>query len=604
MLLGDGSGDFSAAATSLDAAGDGPASVAVGDFNGDGKPDLAVANQLPTTSRCCSATAAATSAPPPPAPTPPATVPLSVAVGDFNGDGKPDLATANASSRQRHVLLGDGSGNFSAAATSPETAGTSPFSVAVGDFNGDGKPDLATANGGSDNVTILLGDGSGNFTAAATSPETAGDGPISVAVGDFNGDGKPDLATGNANSDNVTILLADDPTVAGDDAKTVSEDSAAATLDVRANDTDSDSANEQISSVNAGAPAHGAVAITNGGDNLTYTPEGNYCGDATFTYTLTNGGTASVAVTVSCVEDPAAAANDSTTVGEDAAAATFDVRANDTDNDTAKDKIASVDAAAPAHGSVAITNAGDDLTYTPEGNYCGAATFTYTLTGGGTASVAVTVSCVDDAPVAVNDAASVDQGSGATPVDALSNDSDVDGGPKQVASVTQPANGTAAVAADGSRVTYAPAAGYCNSQTGGAPDTFTYRLASGSEATVAVTVTCAAPRMAVSHRRVVLVRNRVVLRLICRGAPGQRCAGSLTLKATNRDSRVSAAAAGRARFNIAAGRSATIRVQPTRALSTRVRKRRRAVAELTARMTGDGATRRPLKRLITVHARR
>ena len=70
-----------------------------------------------------------------------------------------------------------------------------PFSVAVGDFNGDGKQDLAVANQGSDNVSILLGDGTGNFSAPTNF--AAGNGPCSVAVGDFNGDGKQDLAVAN-----------------------------------------------------------------------------------------------------------------------------------------------------------------------------------------------------------------------------------------------------------------------------------------------------------------------------------------------------------------------------------------------------------------------
>ena len=115
--------------------------------------------------------------------------------------------------------------------------------------------------------------------------------------------------------------------------------------------------------------------------------------------------------------------------------------------------------------------------------------------------MAVTVTCVDDAPAAVDDATTVDQDSGASPIDVLANDTDIDAGPKQVASVTQPGNGTAAVAAGGSRVTYAPAAGYCNSQPGGAPDRFTYKLDGGSEATVAVTVNCAAPALPASPSR-------------------------------------------------------------------------------------------------------
>ena len=101
------------------------------------------------------------------------------------------------------ILLGDGAGNFSA----PTNFGTGdgPVSVAVGDFNGDGKQDLAVANYGSNNVSILLGDGAGNFSAATNFG--AGDYPLAVAVGDFNGDGKQDLAAPNIDSDNVSIML-------------------------------------------------------------------------------------------------------------------------------------------------------------------------------------------------------------------------------------------------------------------------------------------------------------------------------------------------------------------------------------------------------------
>ena len=82
--------------------------------------------------------------------------------------------------------------------------GTNPSSVAVGDFNGDGRPDLAVANFGSSNVSVLLGTGSGGFGAATNFG--VGDGPRSVAVGDFNGDGKPDLATANVFSNTVSVL--------------------------------------------------------------------------------------------------------------------------------------------------------------------------------------------------------------------------------------------------------------------------------------------------------------------------------------------------------------------------------------------------------------
>ena len=92
-------------------------------------------------------------------------------------------------------------------------------------------------------------------------------------------------------------------------------------------------------------------------------------------------------------------------------------------------------------------------------------------------------------PDAKGDAATVAQDAAATPVDVLANDRDVNGVPRKVASVTQPAHGTVAITGGGTGLTYAPAAHYCNGQ-GGAPDTFTYTLNSGGTATVTMTVTC------------------------------------------------------------------------------------------------------------------
>ena len=132
-------------------------------------------------------------------------MPVSVAVGDFNGDGKQDLVVANPSSNNVSILLGDGTGNFSGPTFL--NAGSQPFSVAVGDFNGDGKQDLAVANETSNNVSILLGDGAGSFGAATNF--SVGGFAFSVAVGDFNGDGKQDLAVGTGGPSTVSILLRD-----------------------------------------------------------------------------------------------------------------------------------------------------------------------------------------------------------------------------------------------------------------------------------------------------------------------------------------------------------------------------------------------------------
>jgi hypothetical protein len=187
------------------AAGYEPYSVAVGDFNGDGRLDLAVSNSYDGRVSILLGDGAGnfTLASSPFV----GGSPYGVAVGDFNGDGKLDLAVAIEDLNTVAILLGDGTGNFTLA-SSPATGGA-PYSVAVGDFNGDGNLDLAVANAGINinTVSILLGDGTGNFTLAS-SPAT-GRTPDSVAVGDFNGDGKLDLAVANLYSNTVSILLGD-----------------------------------------------------------------------------------------------------------------------------------------------------------------------------------------------------------------------------------------------------------------------------------------------------------------------------------------------------------------------------------------------------------
>ena len=126
--------------------------------------------------------------------------------------------------------------------------------------------------------------------------------------------------------------------------------------------------------------------------------------------------------------------------------------ANDTDPDGGPMTIDLGHPARPRHGGDRRRQPG--LTYTPNPNYCNsdppASTddFTYTLNGGSTATVAVTVTCVDDAPTAVNDTKTVAEDSGPTAIDVLANDTDPDGGPMTITSVTQPAHGTVAIAAD------------------------------------------------------------------------------------------------------------------------------------------------------------
>ncbi|HVR24090.1 MAG TPA: FG-GAP-like repeat-containing protein [Candidatus Polarisedimenticolia bacterium] len=199
VLLGRGDGSFQS--QSVYATGSGPTWIATGDFNGDGKLDLAVANGSDSTVSILLGNGDGTFQP--------QSVyvagsgPHSIMTADLNGDGKLDLVVANANDITVSVLLGNGDGTFQPQSTL--STGRSPVSVVGGDFNGDGILDLAVTN--TDGVLILLGNGDGSFQGQRTFP--AGASPYSVITADFNDDGKLDLAVTNAvaSGGTVSILL-------------------------------------------------------------------------------------------------------------------------------------------------------------------------------------------------------------------------------------------------------------------------------------------------------------------------------------------------------------------------------------------------------------
>jgi hypothetical protein len=206
VLLGKGDGTFQARVDSPSPTSQCPDAdgVAIGDLDGDGKLDLVVANDLPSgpaTISLMRGNGTATFGAPSTWPTGNATE--SVALGDFDRDGRLDVAAANLGSSTVTVLLGDGAGGFRSSTT--HAAGGGPYFVATADLDGDGKLDLATANYGGGSVSVLPGNVNGTFGGRSDFP--VGVNPFSVAAGDLDGDGRPDLAVANWTSGTVSVLL-------------------------------------------------------------------------------------------------------------------------------------------------------------------------------------------------------------------------------------------------------------------------------------------------------------------------------------------------------------------------------------------------------------
>ncbi|HEX6186614.1 MAG TPA: FG-GAP-like repeat-containing protein [Pyrinomonadaceae bacterium] len=197
LLFGDGSGTLRFPST---LPGLSPFSIVTGDWNNDAKADLAVANISHNNVSIYLANGVGGFS----APTnfAVATQPRSVAKGDINGDQKLDLVTANYSPNTVSILLGDGFGGFGPA-TTLNMPGFNPDYATLSDFNNDGKLDLAVGYGSANIISILLGNGTGGFGAANNFSVI--NGVLQIDVGDFNSDGKADIAA--AAIGGVAVLL-------------------------------------------------------------------------------------------------------------------------------------------------------------------------------------------------------------------------------------------------------------------------------------------------------------------------------------------------------------------------------------------------------------
>ncbi len=356
--------------------------------------------------------------------------------------------------------------------------------VLSNDTDADGNPLTATKLTDPANGTVTL-NSNGSFTYTPAGGFTGTD-SFTYQVND-----------GTTSTGPVTVTI--QVTAAGNTAPVSANDAYSTTEDsvltvaggggVLANDNDPDG--NTLIAVLVDSPQHGSVTL-NANGSFTYTPAGNYNGPDSFTYRAndgtTNGNLATVNLTITAVNDVAVSGNDAYTIGEDGTLivpAASGVLANDTDaeNNTLTATLVSP----PQHGLLTL-NADGSFTYIAASNYNGPDSFTYRAndgTGlGNTATVNLTITAVNDAPVATPDAYATTQGTTLTVPAAgvLTNDTDAEGNPLTATTVTLPLHGTLTLNSNGS-FTYVPTGSY----TG--PDSFTYQANDGSANSAPVTVT-------------------------------------------------------------------------------------------------------------------
>ncbi|HEX3764767.1 MAG TPA: Ig-like domain-containing protein [Kofleriaceae bacterium] len=348
---------------------------------------------------------------------------------------------------------------------------TGTINVLTNDADPDGDPLTAT-------ITTPASAGTASISAGVITYHPASGYHGSDLIGYTVSDGRGNTATATVH---VTVNRLDNPPSAHHDFLTVAENTSGS-IDVSANDTDPDG--DTLSVVGFSQPSNGTASFT--GNVATYTPGADFVGSDEFEYTISDGhgktSTASVFITVTAVNDPPIASDDTLVTPEDTEGG-VDLLGNDSDPDG--DPLTIVSFTQPGHGTVAVV--AGLASYIPAPDYNGPDAFSYTVADPSgltsTATVHVTVVPVNDPPVALDDSASLDEDTTAT-IDVVANDSDVDHDVLTVTAVTQPAHGTAAVVS-GHEVTYTPAPDYNGA------DSFTYTVADPSGATATATVTVA-----------------------------------------------------------------------------------------------------------------
>ncbi len=410
-----------------------------------------------------------------------------VPVVDDGEDGNDDLRGGDGAD----IIYGEGGDdNLEGGAGNDELTG------GEGEDTIDGGDDRDTIIGGNDGDSVDGGTGStaANDVDDYDILDLRGEGPFRVVNETVDADGNSTSGTiefldgggnvtGSMTFTEIEEILGDrvneGPDAMDDDVSVDEDDSV--TFDPLANDTDPE--NDDLEIISFTQPSNGTVTQNPDG-TLTYTPDPDYNGPDSFTYTIEdeagNTDTATVNVTVDPVNDGPDAVDDDVSVDEDDSV-TFDPTLNDTDPEG--DPLEIISFTQPSNGTV-TENPDGTLTYTPDPDYTGPDSFTYTIDDGNggtdTATVNITVDPVNDGPDAVDDNISVDEDDSVT-FDPTANDSDPEGDPLEITSFTQPSNGTVTENPDGT-LTYTPDPNY------NGPDSFTYTIDDGNGGTDTATV--------------------------------------------------------------------------------------------------------------------
>ncbi|MFT5455988.1 MAG: VCBS repeat-containing protein, partial [Myxococcota bacterium] len=295
----------------------------------------------------------------------------------------------------------------------------------------------------------------------------------------------------------IDITAENDAPVAVDDSYAIDEDgvlSVLAAAGVRANDTDVETLTSDLTIAVLDSTDDGALSLAANG-SFTYTPDANFNGVDSFTYTVSDGvltGTGTATITVNPINDAPVGVDDAYPMDEDTVltvAALAGVLINDTDVDVGASLTAATVTDEPDDGIVDLNSDGS-FDYTPNPDFFGVDTFTYRVTDGvlnDTATVTITVSNVQDAPVAVDDVAAVTEDGvlAVSPPGVLANDSDVDGDALTSTILVGPIHGTLTFAAGGASVNGDGSYRYTPDPDYFGPDSFTYEADDGIDTTAA-----------------------------------------------------------------------------------------------------------------------